>query len=88
MTFDVPASPCPNCGHVSNLAATWSSIPIEVGAPLPGDLGFCVDCGGVHVYGDTLTKRVPTKSEAVDIDADPQIARLREAWVQVRPGAR
>jgi hypothetical protein len=46
----------------------------------PGSVTMCIKCGEFSVMGDDEMLRKPTKDETNDIDNDPRVKFLREAW--------
>lgn len=72
MTVDMPHT-CPSCGREQD------AMTGRPGAtPSVGDVGICWACGGAGVFTGTGL-RAPTAAEAADIDADPEVVRVRAA---------
>jgi hypothetical protein len=71
----VPRSACPDCGAVSNGAASYGSNS----RPEPGDPTLCFACGALLMYADDLRLRLPTGAELIQLQSDRTVWRLIEA---------
>jgi hypothetical protein len=58
-------SDCPNCGATLDAATCVTSDTVQ---PSPGDLTLCIYCGHLMAFGDDLSFRKLTDSEAAGID--------------------
>jgi hypothetical protein len=66
----VPEHKCPYCGVKQNAFA-------GEGAPEPGMIGICIKCAGLSIINDDLTARIPNEAENAELNANPEIIRLR-----------
>jgi hypothetical protein len=75
---------CPNCREGMDAA---TGIGVD-DAPKPGDVGICMLCSGIFVYGPALVPRKPTLQEIASMKADRQqwgvIESARRAAAEVR----
>jgi hypothetical protein len=67
-TTRIEPSFCPSCG------ATLDAATGE-GAPSPGAISVCADCGAVTIFSADLTHRLPTDAELIEILADEAVSR-------------
>lgn len=63
ITTQMDASNCPDCGKKLNAATDIESDAI----PEPGDIGVCLYCQGVHIFTETMGRRLPTEQEIASI---------------------
>jgi ribosomal protein L40E len=61
---------CRRCGAVQDAVA-------GDGPPCAGDIALCIKCGAASIITETLGRREPTLTEALDIDGHPEIIWLR-----------
>lgn len=67
--YHVPDTKCVNCGKAMDGAA-----PVTGGrAPEPGDVGICLDCRHIQIYGEGMQFRELTDEEVVELAGDPEI---------------
>jgi hypothetical protein len=66
----VPEHKCPHCGVKQDGFA-------GEGAPEPGMIGICIKCAGLSIINPDLTARMPTEAENAELNANPEIIRLR-----------
>jgi hypothetical protein len=85
---------CAHCGVPQN---AFTSTDNEPRAPEPGDVTVCIMCGEFNIVAaqplegasftvpaGKLTLRKPTDDELVEMWENPEIRRVREAWVQAQ----
>src|ERR1700722_14859433 len=72
---EVPEHNCPHCGKKQDRFA-------GEGSPKPGMIGICIGCGGLSIITDRLTERMPTSQENQELNANPEIIRLRHVLAQ------
>lgn len=74
-TFKIPLSICPVCGHKMDCA----SEPARGGhPPKAGDLGLCLKCGEILVYGDDQKLRQAGVDDLLEIP--PHIEDYLNKW--------
>jgi transcription initiation factor IIE alpha subunit len=86
MSHRLKYSLCPYCGHAMDAATD-----VEADArPSPGDIGVCIECGGVLAYTDDLTLRAASQEEIETLDPKTRelLARMQAAQRMRRPRAR
>lgn len=71
---------CPFCG--SHLDRVGHIVGDNL-QPDNGDVTLCIRCGEVGVFDDTVLGgvREPTSRERRNIRRDPDVAKVREAWL-------
>jgi hypothetical protein len=69
----VPQANCPHCGVAQDGASGLCTSQ-----PQPGDVSICVECGGVSVYQDDMTREKWPCSEPLppEVDAAQRIIRF------------
>lgn len=60
-------SSCPDCGKKLDAATNIENDAV----PVPGDIGICLYCQGVHIFTDSMSRRSPTEE---DIASMPFVA--------------
>jgi len=53
------ASNCPDCGKSLDASTHLEDDVV----PVPGDIGVCLYCQGIHIFTETLGRRVPTEED-------------------------
>ena len=73
---------CPFCDKLCDMA---EGVFDRAAVPADGDFSMCIGCGEWAVFSASAPGgfRKPTDDEYVDIVADPEMARMRRAWVLV-----
>lgn len=70
---------CPHCGYRVDVAT--SADPNDTRAPKGGDVTLCIYCGGLGLFCDDAAIRIPTSEEYAVLLRDPDVQRLRIAWL-------
>lgn len=65
---------CPRCGVEVDRARNYAGKK----QPTAGDVGVCMRCGGIHVFDNRKSVRLPTKEELRRLQADPRL------WPQIK----
>ena len=73
---------CPYCGKHHNASTMVNDDPDRV--PEPGMVGFCFECGEFSMVTEDRTQRRLTVDEHMEIWADPDIRKVRAAWLIVK----
>jgi hypothetical protein len=77
------AAPCPRCGE-PNDAHTWADGPAT--EPRADDVTVCFYCGAVGLFTGTGAVRLPSDSEAAELDRNPNVIAVRAAIIEYRAG--
>jgi hypothetical protein len=77
----VPQALCAHCGALLDGAST--TFPDPRLAPRPGDVTFCLGCGGLLMFGPGLRVRLPGPGELEAAIAEqpqlgPQLLQMRQ----------
>jgi hypothetical protein len=73
----VTATTCPRCGKVNDAHAGVG--PAASKRPSAGCWMVCIGCGGVAVFADAGTVRLPTPEEQAAADAHPLLRKVKRA---------
>lgn len=73
-SYKLPTSLCPGCGRAWDGAGALDN-PRQ---PEPGDVGVCLGCAAVNIYGDDLRLRQATEADLASFDPD-LLAYVRRA---------
>lgn len=83
-TTPLPGVKCLSCGYQFD-ASTAAGQDDRAAVPKNGSVSLCIQCGAVAIFTRTVFGayglRLPTLAETADIDADPEIRRIRDAIV-------
>lgn len=60
---DIPNQPCPDCGYRVEAATETAGHA----SPSPGDASLCFGCNQIHIFGEGLILRKPTKEEKLTL---------------------
>lgn len=66
ITHDMPQADCPGCGKPLNACTDLDGE----NAPKPGDVGICMGCQGLHVFGPNLERLLPTEEDLAGVPLD------------------
>jgi Zn ribbon nucleic-acid-binding protein len=77
----IPAAKCPKCGYFMD--ATCEAYNYGGRRPRPGDISMCLGCGYASIFNDDLTRREPTKEEALTISLLPEVMKAQIARAQL-----
>ncbi|HEY7233886.1 MAG TPA: hypothetical protein VH539_07035 [Gemmatimonadaceae bacterium] len=80
MRVDDPRDRCPHCGAVTWERDLAPGFEYRDG-PKEGDATLCAHCGGLSMYCDDMSRRLPTLGEIDELFRDQ---RAREAAAFVR----
>jgi hypothetical protein len=69
----IPEAKCPHCGH--EVDRTFEAHGDA--KPSPGDTSLCIRCGGVSVFTSELGQRLPSETERLEIENDPEVIRAQ-----------
>lgn len=73
--------PCPSCGQLQD---SLTGVTGNETRPRPGDFGYCMSCGEVHVLSETLSRRLPNEDELLIIAEDETAIKIRKAFRQMK----
>jgi hypothetical protein len=77
----LPVYRCLRCGHAFDRASGVGEPPPP--APTPGSVSLCIRCGHLAIFTDAEPwLREATDAERVQIDADPDIRRIRRCLAE------
>lgn len=68
---------CACCGHA--IDATTRAMGQQA-PPSPGDVSFCVYCGGWSMFDEELGLRLPTEEESQWIAEDMECILIADTW--------
>lgn len=77
----IPPAECPKCGYF--IDATSEAYNYGGMKPRPGDISMCIGCGHATIFRKDLTRREPSKEEALHISLLPEVIKAQLARAQL-----